>query len=311
MVVTLTLNPAVDCTLRVRERLRLGAVHKVETETRTPGGKGVNVAKVLAANDRAVIAGGLLGQAEVDAFRDFLSDLGIESAFLAVPYPTRENVMAVDGGGRELKLNRPGFPGLAFDWPRLAAYGRELIGHGDVIVMSGSLPARFPAYTYARLVRWFTDSGMSVVLDTSGEALALALPEGPAVLKPNRAELAAVLGVDLANETGIAGELRKLAARHDVVIMSDGAAGAYLAGGDCVYHGAPPRVRVKDTTGAGDSLLGQFCADYFFVPERRLDTRIVARAVAAGAACVEKDGTPPLDLQRVEQLAAAVKVREL
>ena len=287
---TLTLNPAIDCTLSVKGALRLGGVHTVAGEVRTAGGKGVNVAKAIAAAGRPVRAGGLLGAADAPFYESELRPMGIDTRFLPVPYPTRCNIMAADSAGHELKLNRPGFPDLAYDAAAFERYARDVSADADVVVLSGSLPARFPLDAYARLVRLFRELGRAVVLDCSGPAPALAAAELPHVLKPNRRELAELVGHPLRTEKARLAEVRRLAGRVDVVILSDGARGAWFASRGAVLHAAAIGVAAVDTTGAGDWLLGQFCADYF--EERALTPAVAANAVAAGAAAVQVRGTP-------------------
>lgn len=301
MFITVTLNPAIDQTLTVDGTLAIGRVHAVRAETRTPGGKGVNVAKMLAANGRPVIAGGLIGRDQRAGFAAALTPMGIACRFRTVPYPTRLNTMLTDGAGRELKLNQPGFPDLAFDEAALVRYLRTLLKPGRVVILSGSLPARFPAGTYATLARHVRAAGNPVVLDTAGPALAAALAVPPDVIKPNRRELEAALGVSLKSERARRAALVRLMARVEAVILSDGARGAWFASRGQILAAASPAVPRVDTTGAGDALLGQFCADYF--PARILTPAIAARAVAAGAAAVEQRGTPPIALHRVLTLA--------
>ncbi len=135
MFATLTLSPAIDCTLRVRNDLNPGGVHHVDSEIHTPGGKGINVAKVLAQNKCMVTAGGILGRREVGLYRSFLGGAGIGHDFLTVDHTTRENIMLVDQAGAEMKFNRPGFPELAFDWETLKEYGANLANDAQVVVI--------------------------------------------------------------------------------------------------------------------------------------------------------------------------------
>ncbi len=306
MFFTLTLNPAIDQTVLVKPPLALGAICSVTGETRTPGGKGVNVAKMIAANGKSVTAGGLLGKKDLPFFDGALTPAGIACRFLAVPFETRINTMLTDGIGHEIKLNKPGFPDLEFPEGHLIAYAETLAKKGLAIIMSGSLPVRFPADTYARLIRIFRKAGCVTVLDTSGPALAAGLAEQPDVIKPNRHELEQVLARQLDSEAAIKDSLRELTKRHEVVILSDGAAGAWFASRGTLLFAPSPDVPRVDTTGAGDTLLGQFCADYF--PARTLTPEIAARAVAAGAAAVEQQGTPVISLKRVRELGRTVAV---
>jgi 1-phosphofructokinase len=173
------------------------------------------------------------------------------------------------------------------------------------------LPERFPPDTYARLIRLFQEAGKITVLDTSGPALAGGLAAGPSVIKPNRQELEACLGRALRSDHDLAAELRKLSATLELVVVSDGPNGAYFAGRGKILHAGSPPVTVKDTTGSGDSLLGQLCADYFGDGRRELTAAIAARAVAAGAAAAEVRGSPLLARERIQQLAALTHATQL
>jgi 1-phosphofructokinase len=262
---------------------------------------------MLAANGLPVTAAGLLGQDRLAFYESTLIPAGIACRFLSLPHATRVNFMITDSGGGEMKFNRPGFPDAPFDEPGLLAYARSLAHPGTVVIMSGSLPAHFPEDTYARLLRLYRAAGCPTVVDTSGPALAAALREGPEVIKPNRRELEAILGRPLESEAAMVAALRALAHAHEAVIVSDGARGAWFASRGQAWFAAAPDVTCVDTTGAGDALLGQFCADYF--PRRAITPALMARAVAAGAAAVEQRGTPLIARQRVVELATRVTLR--
>ncbi len=305
MFVTLTLNPAIDQTLSISDELVFNHIFNVTAETSTPGGKGVNVAKILAANGQSVTAAGLLGEDQLAFFKEALLPAGITCRFLSLPHPTRVNLMISDGHGRELKLNRPGFPDLAYAESAIKAYARTLAEPGSVIILSGSLPPQFPPTIYASLIRLFHAAGCPTVIDIAGPALTAALPEKPDVIKPNRHELEAVLGVSLTTQEAMMSALHSLMPNHQAIIVSDGGKGAWFAGNGQIWFAAAPPVACVDTTGAGDSLLGQFCADFF--PARTLTPAMIARAVAAGSAAVEQHGTPLIARERIEELASQVK----
>lgn len=308
---SLTLNPAIDCTLRVSGSIQTGGVHRVESETRIPGGKGVNVARVLAQNGREVIAGGLLGQSDAAEFDQTLRSSGVASAFMHIDGSVRCNLMIRDEDGRESKFNRPGYPGLSFDWKAFVAYVEPLIARVDCVLLCGSLPVLWPEDTYARLVTLIAGCGKISVLDTSGPALTQAVAAGADILKPNRAEWTELRGRPMFSESDLVEDACALVASRRAVIVSDGASGAYFFTPDQCLHAAAPKVMVADTTGAGDALLGQFCADAVSGGEVMLTERIAARAVAAGAACVECLGSGAPPVARMEALARSVQVRTL
>jgi len=198
---------------------------------------------------------------------------------------------------------------LEVDWPQLNDYCDVLAGRGEIVILSGSIPAGYPPDTYARLVSRFCGHGKTVVLDAGGEALRQGAPQA-SLLKPNRHELAALCDARaLDSESRILDECRRLGCGRDGIIVSDGVNGAFFVCAQRAYHASAPNVCAIDSTGAGDALLGQFCAGFY--PERRLTPQLAARAVAAGSAATEVCGTPLVPLACVEQLAREVKIREL
>ena len=299
---TLTLAPAIDRTVRVDAPLLVPGVCRAVDECSEPGGKGLNVARMLARLGRSVAAGGLLGGDDAAPFERAMREAGISDRFVRVPGATRRNLMLVGTDGAERKVNFPAFPELAFDEDLLAeAVGRAAEGAAAAVV-SGSLPQRFPARAAADAVRRLHALGKTVVLDVSGEALRLAAAEAPAIIKPNREEAAGLLGRALESDSDLREACRALAARHEVVVLSDGGNGAYFAGGGALWRVRAPAVRVADTTAAGDMMLGAFCAAYF--PDRALRPEAMVRAVAAGSAAAELPSSRVPDPARIAALAA-------
>lgn len=307
MFVTITLNPAIDASVTVKGPLRINSIQTIVGMSRTPGGKGINVAKVIAANGCKVVAGGLVGGGEAAWFESELEKAGIDCHFMKVAGETRENTMVSDSSGREIKLNRPGYPDLKFDFAKIQQYCLGLVKNAMVVILSGSLPARFPPETYAMLIRLFHKAGKTVVFDASGSPLLLGLKEKPEVIKPNMQEFQQCCGKLFNRNTG--DTIRRLQEKHEVVIVSDGSSGAYFCDSSILLHAVPPKVPVVDTTGAGDTLLGQFCCDYF--PVRRLTKRVATRAVAAGSVAVGMKSTPVPPLGRIKALAKCVAVKEI
>ncbi len=303
--VTVTFNPAWDIWWQTEAPLRRGCVHTIRKTARVAGGKGVNVAKLLAANGRRVTAGGWVGEEDAETFLAEVRARGIAAAFHRAPGRTRENLM-VRGANGEMKFNHPGFPSVRCDFASVLRYMRALTEKADVVALCGSLPAGFPPDTYARLIRDLHRRGVATALDTSGEALIRGIAAGPTLIKPNRAELEEIAGRPLRSETAVRREIERLRERVEAVVVTDGAAGAWFAVGEVRLWGRPPPVRAADSTGAGDAFLGQLIGEYF--PARRLTEEIAARALAAGAAAAERPGSTPVSPERVTALASRVKI---
>ena len=191
MFYTLTLNPCFDRTVRLSEPLLPGALHRLaEAATVTPGGKGVGVSRALTALGAENVALVAVGGERGDAYLEALRTEGITAE--AIPGTgVRENLSILGADGRQTEVNEPGFP--APDAERAAAdYLRAHLSRGDVVILSGSLPAGCDADTYARLVEVVHGCEANAVVDTSGDALAAALEAGADLLKPNAEEFAAL-----------------------------------------------------------------------------------------------------------------------
>lgn len=302
----IALNPAIDCTLRLDRMLKPGSVHAVVDEKEVPGGKGINVARLLAARGRTVRLGGLIGRTDADAFRTALPP-SVSCCFLCVDKPTRRNLMLLDGS-REYKLNRPGYAGLTSEGTLIENVLARVSRQSDVVILTGSLPQHFPSDTYATMIHRLRRDGKRVVLDASGAALIAGVAAGPDAIKPNREECEHLLGRPCRNPAALRSALSELALRIPYVAISDGPRGAWFAAGGQSWFAASPPARRVDTTAAGDTLLAQWCADLF---SRGMDVQTAANAVAAGAAAVETLGSSCPDPARIDALSKQVVVRRL
>ncbi|WP_239147118.1 1-phosphofructokinase family hexose kinase, partial [Paractinoplanes tereljensis] len=190
MIVTVTLNPALDLTYAVDALVPHGT-HRVSTVAERPGGKGLNVARVLHSLGEPVLATGLLGGTTGGRVAALLRTEGVASSFVDIAGETRRTVAVVDGA------DATGFwePGPAIteaEWSRFADHFRSLLREASVITLSGSLPPGLPASAYATLIAYAREAGVPALLDTSGPALRHGLLATPALAKPNADELASL-----------------------------------------------------------------------------------------------------------------------
>ncbi|WP_412540724.1 PfkB family carbohydrate kinase [Longispora sp. K20-0274] len=194
MILTVTLNVALDVTYQV-DALVPGAAHRVRTVVERPGGKGLNVARVLHALGEPVIATGLIGGAAGVRARDLLET---KHAFVEIAGESRRTVVVSDGSDAT-GFWEPGPLVTAEEWAEFVARYRGLVAVARVVVLSGSLPRGVPVDAYAELVTIARERGVPTILDTSGEPLTRALAAGPDVIKPNAEELSeAIRGTALA-----------------------------------------------------------------------------------------------------------------
>lgn len=316
MFLCICMSPAVDATVTLPHApVGKGEIFKDVAEVETIGGKAVNAARWLALRGANVVCGGMLGEDNDSVFVRELKRLGVENRFTRIPGSTRRNETLVWPGecgrtrpsanqeatsrnetlvwpGGSCKLNRAAFPGLAPDKALAAAQNvipastRGL--SGGVAILSGSLPPSLPADFYARAISSLKAGGWTTVLDTSGEALRRGLEAGPDLVKPNKEECEELAGFALRTSEDFirATSLLKKHARH--AIISAGHLGAWFDGRLI----PAPETEVLDTTGAGDTLLAEYCLRLF--DEGLAPDEAAKWAVAAGsAACSTPGGAPP------------------
>ena len=260
MIVTLTPNPSLDRTIEVGQ-LRRGEVHRAVTSRVDPGGKGVNVSRVLAAHGVPTVAVVPAGGAEGAQLGDLLAPAGVPVVTVPLSAPTRSNVTLVEPDGTTTKINEPGPTLTATETEAMADRVAAFAASADWVVLSGSLPRGVPDTFYADLVRRIHDQGRRVAVDTSGLPLSRAVSAGPDLIKPNAEELAELTGAPLSTWGDVAKHAQAIRdGGVATVLVSLGEDGALLVDADGVRRAFAPPVDVRSTVGAGDSTLAGFLA---------------------------------------------------
>lgn len=288
MILTVTPNPSLDRTVEVPRLVRGGVLRATAAQV-DPGGKGVNVSRVLAAAELATVAvlpsGGRVGA----RLADLLAPQGVPVVAVAVQGTTRSNTTLVEPDGTTTKVNEPGPELSGPEAAALEAQVAELAGRASWVVTAGSLPAGLPVDFHARIVRAAHASGAKVAVDTSGAPLAAAVAAGPDLVKPNLAELAELVGrelLSLGEVLAAAEELR--AGGVAAVLVSLGERGALLVDASGAHHACTAAVTVRSTVGAGDSTLAGFLAA---TTTGSPGAAALVSAVAFGAAAVQLPGS--------------------
>ncbi|WP_224366135.1 1-phosphofructokinase [Hyalangium versicolor] len=254
-VLTLTLNPALDLSIRLGA-LKPGEVNRTESTRLDAGGKGINVARVLAGLGHDVTVSGLLGADNETAFVRAFKELGLRDAFIRVPGETRINAKLSEKDGRVTDLNGPGPQIPAHSLEELAERLGTLLSGNDVVAISGSLPPNVTPARLAGFISAIRERQVPVWLDTSGPALAAGLGARPSGVKPNELELADWAGHPLETpEERIQAVLRLNTEGIEDVLLSLGAEGVIWTQRGHALRATPPRVSVVSTVGAGDTLL--------------------------------------------------------
>lgn len=266
MIVTVTPNPAEDLTWHV-DRLAPGETHRVAAGVSRAGGKGINVARVLAAEGHDVFALATAGGATGDRLAVDLGRSGIRHGLVAVAGETRRSIAIVDEASGETSiLNELGAALSADEAATLLTEAARLGRTASVVVISGSLPPGIEPAAIAVLVAGLAAAGTAVVVDTSGPGLLAAARAGATVLKPNRDELEAVTG----ESDPVAGARVLLDAGAHLVVVSLGAEGMLVvdasgpAGG---IRARLPKPLHGNATGAGDAAVAAIAAALAEYPE--------------------------------------------
>ncbi|MEV8536324.1 1-phosphofructokinase family hexose kinase [Streptomyces sp. NPDC051211] len=302
MILTVTLNTALDVTYHV-PRLLPHASHRVRDVRERPGGKGVNVARVLAALGHGVTVTGFAGGPHGEVLRTSLAEApGVADALVPCAGNTRRTVAVVDAStGDTTQFNEPGPAISSVEWTRFQARYQELLGTARAVALCGSLPPGLPVGAYAVLVRAARAAGVPVLLDTGGEALRRGVAARPDLIKPNAVELAELTGSREPLPATLAARRRGAHA----VVASLGPAGLLAATPEGTWQAAPPRALSGNPTGAGDSAVAGLLsalAEGLDWPER------LTRAVALSAATVQAPAAGEFDPRTYEELRGSVKV---
>lgn len=297
MILTVTPNPAVDVTYVV-DRLTPGDVHRVERVLSRPGGKGVNVARVLHQLDEDVEAVGL-GDA---SFGAGVEESGIRATFVDVLTTVRRTVV-VSAGGETTSLWEPGSPAPEHARRALLDLVGSRLDAADIVVVSGSLPPGLDAGVPVAIADLAREAGVPAVLDLDGDALARAAEAGGAVLAPNRVEAMRVLGPLVLDDPAAAA--RQLSGRTRApVVITLGEDGIVAADGAETWRTPAPELVTGNPTGAGDAVTAAVARG---LVRGTAWPEILHDATALGAAAVRSPVAGEVDLPTYEALRTGAR----
>ena len=312
MIITVTLNPAIDKTLAV-PNFQIGRRHRAVEQTAMAGGKGVNVARALKALGQPVIATGLAGGPTGARIVEQLTEEAILSDFVHIREESRMSTAVVDPtDGTQTEINERG-PQISSTEADLFADKLFYLAKGaDICVFCGSLPRGLPADFYGRLITEVNRLGATTVLDSEGEALRLGTRAAPTLVSPNVAEAEELAGHEFADEddsVAALGEIVELGAR-DAVITSESGCVA-LAGEGQSRRLLRARIdgrEVVSPIGSGDVFLAGYVSSVYgggSVEDR------VRFGVACGAESVAHFGAGVINPREVERLVPDVSVETI
>jgi 1-phosphofructokinase family hexose kinase len=312
MIITVTLNAAIDKTLEVPS-FTPGRRHRTVDQTTMPGGKGVNIARALKQLGQPVIATGLAGGATGTRIVEALGDESILSDFVRIRDESRTNTVVLDPTtGLHTEINERG-PAVSAQELQLFREKLLYLAQGaSICVFAGSLPRGLDQDVYASLIREVRRLGITTMIDTDGEPLRLAMRTEPDLVSPNELEAEELVGHefnDVDDRAQAVVEMTRLGAREAVMTVSDGCYARILEDGLPTLH----RVRVqqqeaRSVVGSGDAFLAGYVAARYAGQE---PVECLRFGVACGAESTQHFGAGIIDAGRVERLLGEVQAERL
>jgi len=279
MIYTVTFNPSLDYIVSV-EAFTCGAVNRTSSEMIFPGGKGINVSMVLKNLGVESSCLGFLAGFTGHQIERLLAEKGVNAEFIYVEEGmSRINVklrsvestgMSADSDAavcvkEETEINGQG-PKITENEVAELYVKLDKLQPGDILVLAGSIPSTMPSTIYMDIMKHLDGRGIHIVVDATGDLLEKVLPYHPFLLKPNHHELGELFGVSLIDKESVivyAKKLQEMGAKN--VLVSMAGEGAVLAAEDgAVYQSNAPKGIVKNSVGAGDSMVAGFLAGYLF-----------------------------------------------
>jgi 1-phosphofructokinase/tagatose 6-phosphate kinase len=311
MIITVTLNPALDKTLEV-PNFTPGRRHRSVEQVTMPGGKGVNVARAIKRLGQPVIATGLAGGATGTRIVEALNDEAILNAFVRIRDESRTNTAVLDPTtGLQTEINERG---PAVSGQELELFREKLLylakGAG-MCVFAGSLPRGVDNDVYADLIREVKRLGVLTVIDTEGEPLRLATRADPDVISPNELEAEELVGQefnDVADRAQAVVEMTRLGAGEAIMTVSDGCYASVVDEGPVLYRVSVEEQEARSRIGSGDAFLAGYVAARY---SGRSAVDCLRYGVACGAESIQHFGAGVLDPGKVDRLLPEVNAEQL
>ncbi len=261
MIYTVTLNPSIDYVINL-EHLKTGQVNRVNDENVYPGGKGINVSRVLKTLGHDNVATGFVSNFTGDFIINSLSDLNVKSDFIKLDNGfTRINVKIKSD--EETEINGGG-PHISDEKLKELFNKLNKLNENDILVLAGSIPSTLSEDLYERIMEKVKESNVKVVVDATKNLLLNVLKYNPFLIKPNNHELEEMFNVKLKSIDDIVTygkKLQDMGARN--VLISMGKDGALLITEDKeIFISNVPKGRVINSVGAGDSMVAGFISGY-------------------------------------------------
>lgn len=259
MIYTLTLNPSIDYIVNL-EKFIIGSVNRTNFEEKFPGGKGINVSRVLFNQGIENKALGFVGGFTGEFIENSLKSIGLHTDFIHVKGDSRINIKLK--AEEESEINGLG-PEISEENVKDFYKRLDALKENDILVLAGSIPSTLNKEIYCEIFKYLKEKNVKIVVDTTGKPFIDTLQHGPFLVKPNNHELEEIFDVKINSQEELihyGKELLNMGAQN--VIISLAGEGALFITSNGVYRATAPKGKVKNSVGAGDSLIGGFLSEY-------------------------------------------------
>ena len=307
MIHTVTANPALDITYKVRS-IKFDDTTRATKVYRAAGGKGINVSRVAARLGHPTIAMGFIGGRAGQEIEDLLEHEGVRTWFYHHQDTTRTNTIIQDAKGRQIRVSGPGAKVKPKETEALLSSIFHLKAP-DFLTLSGSILKGMPKDFYKQAFDHAQRDGISVAVDADGEELEHAVAAGAQLIKPNQYELERLTGQSIETvEDALLASRAIMAQGVQIVLCSLGARGAILVTQDEAWQAIPPHIKVDSAVGAGDSLLAGALVAF---AEGKSKPEILRLGVACGTATAMTPGTNLCYAQTIYEILPQVRLEAL
>ncbi len=302
MIYTVTLNPSIDYIVEVDD-IGLGKINRMKRENKFPGGKGINVSRVLKRLDVESIALGFVGGFTGDFIKNVLENERVTSDFVQVEGDSRINIKLKSQ--LETEINGQG-PAISEEKLDQFFYKLKQIKKGDYVVLAGNIPNTLPSDLYEQLTLWGEENGIHIIVDASGKVLLDVVKHRPFFIKPNHHELGDLFDVKITSiEQAIPYGKKLVEMGAQNVGISFAGDGAILITESSVYVSNVPKGEVINSVGAGDSLVAGFVGTY--VKTNNIETAFKVGVASGSATAFSEDLTKR---EKIEELLNQVKIEK-
>lgn len=297
MIITVTLNPAIDKTLEV-DNCTIGSINRVSSIKIDAGGKGINVSKVIKNLKGESIALGSLAGCTGKFIKNYLDTEMIKNDFIFSQGETRTNIKIVDKvKNTNTDINEPGNKVSGEDIERIREKVFKDIKKEDILVLSGSVPQGVGKNIYEMWIKDAKKLGVKTILDADGELLKQGILSGPYLIKPNIHELEMLFDVKINGIQEVISHCKKIFNYGvNIIAVSLGSEGALFMNGEKIIYAHGLKVEVKSTVGAGDSMVAALA---FALDKGYSFEKSATLSVAAATAGVMTEGTTAGDLSNI------------